>query len=638
MINRNHLIVIVALFMILGILSACTDLAGEPEIVRTLPPPPTTAPINVSFEAPAGLSQGRAIFAQNCASCHGITGQGNGALVLSGQVGAMSDFTDPATIRDQSLQDWFDTITNGRLENLMPPWANALSPQERWAVAFYTYTMSYENAALEAGEAVYALQCASCHTEDGSATDDAPSLQGLVAWSEADLQAIIASHLADFADVTVPAEDELQAVTQYTRLLSTDARRLPAADIDEAEPQPEAEVAVQATAAPPPAAATGTANTIEEDQDEVRGILRGNVIQGTPGGSSVEGATAVIHIYDSQLREQIAQQTVSADGAYQYEEVLIRSDYAYRMTAEHNGLIFTSPVIIGDPTEEIIELDVTVYDAGATADDIAVTSRATQFNLTSQGLYVIEVINLVNNADRAFIREEVAGVGEPVSVSFELPQGARLQLDHTDPNRILLSDDGLTVADAAAVLPGREHYLQYGYLLPLESGERALTQDVPYTMRGPMAFFVQDAHLRFESERTSLLQQRDFNGQLYNVYEVVGTPGTGTEVAYTLALRADVGSGDAANGFLSRELLAGVLLVIGLLIIAGVGVMMWRTRQPAPPAPLASSGAAPDSEMLIKQIADLDAAFEAGTIDEGDYQQQRGLLKAQLTQVLRNSS
>jgi mono/diheme cytochrome c family protein len=117
------------------LLAACSDLGGEPRIVATFPPATSVPETNPPAARP-DIMLGAAIFAENCTRCHGIGGQGDGELVLTGQLpDAPPDFTDEATARDMTLVEWYEIITHGRLERFMPPWRDSLSESERWAVA-----------------------------------------------------------------------------------------------------------------------------------------------------------------------------------------------------------------------------------------------------------------------------------------------------------------------------------------------------------------------------------------------------------------------------------------------------------------------------------------------------------------------
>ncbi|HEX2621782.1 MAG TPA: c-type cytochrome, partial [Phototrophicaceae bacterium] len=81
------------------ILVGCSGLAGEPQIIATVPPStavPTQLPDTGFPQSPPDLVNGAAIFAQRCVSCHGVDGRGDGELVKSGQVTDPGNFRDPA--------------------------------------------------------------------------------------------------------------------------------------------------------------------------------------------------------------------------------------------------------------------------------------------------------------------------------------------------------------------------------------------------------------------------------------------------------------------------------------------------------------------------------------------------------------
>src|SRR5687768_7441266 len=115
---------IVWLIAVLVSMAACSNLAGEVEIVATITPTIINQP-----PAMPDVLNGRRIFAENCTQCHGELGDGGGALVQSGEVPRMPSFLEAAHVREQTPAFYYDMITNGNLANLMPPWADALTEQ-----------------------------------------------------------------------------------------------------------------------------------------------------------------------------------------------------------------------------------------------------------------------------------------------------------------------------------------------------------------------------------------------------------------------------------------------------------------------------------------------------------------------------
>ncbi|MBK9125909.1 MAG: c-type cytochrome [Chloroflexi bacterium] len=217
--------------------TACTGLGGEPAVVATLPPPATlvlTAPPNTDRGIPASppdLARGAQIFAERCSACHGVDGRGDGPVVQANPGMQPGDFRDPATARGQTPHEWFSTITNGRIDLMMPPWIGALTEQERWDVALYTYTMHYDPEALWLGSRMYE-DCAECHGELGrgdgpeaaNLTADVKDLTDQSAMVTLSDESIFRMVTQGFEDVmpayTELSEDERWAVASYARTLS----------------------------------------------------------------------------------------------------------------------------------------------------------------------------------------------------------------------------------------------------------------------------------------------------------------------------------------------------------------------------------------------------------------------------------
>ncbi|WP_233510846.1 PQQ-dependent sugar dehydrogenase [Dyella psychrodurans] len=78
----------------------------------------------------SAVNAGRDLYAKNCASCHGLGGQGAGNIPALAH-GAAQQATDGALF-------WF--ITQGAVNNGMPSWA-ALPEQQRWQIVSYLKTL-----------------------------------------------------------------------------------------------------------------------------------------------------------------------------------------------------------------------------------------------------------------------------------------------------------------------------------------------------------------------------------------------------------------------------------------------------------------------------------------------------------------
>ncbi len=86
------------------------------------------------------LAEGKTVYADYCASCHGDTGKGDGKaaylLLPAPRNFAEGKFnrrsTPPRSL--PSDDDLFKTISDGLLGSAMPPWKDYLTDEQRWAV------------------------------------------------------------------------------------------------------------------------------------------------------------------------------------------------------------------------------------------------------------------------------------------------------------------------------------------------------------------------------------------------------------------------------------------------------------------------------------------------------------------------
>jgi mono/diheme cytochrome c family protein len=104
--------------------------------------PGLSAPENPTPADEASLTRGKELFAINCQMCHGVTGEGNGAI------SAFLINFKPANLTSEVVQSKSDgsiflTISNG-LEGRMPALNENLTVSERWDVVNYVRTLKLQ--------------------------------------------------------------------------------------------------------------------------------------------------------------------------------------------------------------------------------------------------------------------------------------------------------------------------------------------------------------------------------------------------------------------------------------------------------------------------------------------------------------
>ena len=136
----------------------------------------TAHPVPLAPPAVPDLERGAALYAENCASCHGAKGEGPPPAFASLDPPPIA-FADRERARDRSLFGLYQVITQGLEETAMQSYAS-LPVEDRWALAFHSGTRAYGDAA--AGERLW--------REDAAVRALVPDLAALVAITPAELE------------------------------------------------------------------------------------------------------------------------------------------------------------------------------------------------------------------------------------------------------------------------------------------------------------------------------------------------------------------------------------------------------------------------------------------------------------------
>jgi mono/diheme cytochrome c family protein len=104
---------------------------------------------------PEKLEQGKALYAQNCAACHGENGAGDGVFAnqvedtpdsMAGghELKPPTDFTDPGTMLGASPALLEGKIVRGGMGTGMPYWGPIFTQDQIWAIVDYLYTFQFD--------------------------------------------------------------------------------------------------------------------------------------------------------------------------------------------------------------------------------------------------------------------------------------------------------------------------------------------------------------------------------------------------------------------------------------------------------------------------------------------------------------
>jgi mono/diheme cytochrome c family protein len=613
------------------LLAACGGLSGEPQIIVTLPPQPTVIQ-DVGYPLqPPDIARGVQIYAENCTRCHGVSGASDGELVKSGEVLPMPALTDPATARDQTPQDFFRTITEGRLDKLMPPWNEKLSEADRWAVALYTYTLAYMPDQLARGKQLWQGNCQECHGASGRG--DGPKAAEInrpignlteqteiTTLSDKALFSIVSEGVGEnmpaFADTLT--EDERYATIAYARTFT----------VANGENAP-VQVAQDAQGAQP--ATTSEANEPEVTSEaNVLGTVSGRVTNGTAASAVPPDLQVSLGVSNQGTLVKRDQQTIAADGSYTFTDVPMITGADYVVVTVYRERVFSSDFVTGDSTKTAMDLPLTIYELTEDPAVISMAAMVSQVSAVGDTLEVRQVMRFTNNSDRVFTSGNDLGNNHFASLIVALPPGAQI-VSFDQDGRYSVSEKDFSFVDTAPVYPKEDHLVIVVYILPYDGGASLIEQPLNYPLDGQMRLLMYPQELNVSSEQLPRIGPQPVGDKTYEGYGATLQLKTGDVIRYEVSGTAAPGAQitGTTSTVATTNLLPILLLIIGGAVALIGLILFFRAR--GAPAPVNKQRLI---DALVQQIAELDSAHSSGQLNHDLWHRQRAQLKARLAELL----
>ena len=556
-------------------LAACSGLSGEPRIVSTFAPdpPPQASPSDWRPD----ISNGAQIFAQRCADCHGVAGDGRGELALAGSLPPPPDMTDLAVRAGRSPLAYYDIITDGNIDALMPPWRDALSERERWDVALYSYTLAYDDALLGAGQAIWQEGCADCERPA-----QIPPI-----YSDSDYG--LALNQADFAGAL--SADEMAAAVAFARMQSL--------------LQSEREPAIP------------------------RGPVRGSVVHGSAGGTTPAELPVQLQYGNDEAGFSVLETTIDQAGSFVFDDIPLTRDYGYLVGAVYERRFFSARLMAGRAADDSYDLKITLYDQTDDPTLISVASidmlfSAVRLEGLGAGLIVSQRIGYRNRSDRLYTSGRGFDDGREASLLIQFPAGARI-LSGDENGRYVIVEDlervPDSIIDTLPLPPGQAHEVIVDFYLPYRDG-------MIYEQKFNNLL---DAEVRVSLPRSMSLpgdwlrpQAPDANDQA-RVYAGALTRDSDARLRFQIAGNPFATSSDDPRVLTSETLLPALLGLMAALAAVTGGLALRRRRKP---------DNAPELDSLLRQIAQLDRQHDRGQINHDLYHRRRKELRSQLAALL----
>ncbi|GGO92993.1 MAG: iron permease [Sphingomonas sp.] len=144
-------------------------------------------PVAIAPETPPDVARGDRLFADNCAACHGASGNGKGPNAAALDTPPIA-FTDAGRARKRSLAALEQVITQGIDGTAMQSFRD-LPPGDRWALAFRAGEFAFSEADVQRGKALW--------RNEAAIRSRIPDLKALVTTTPAALGEAIGQQKAD---------------------------------------------------------------------------------------------------------------------------------------------------------------------------------------------------------------------------------------------------------------------------------------------------------------------------------------------------------------------------------------------------------------------------------------------------------
>lgn len=604
---------------------ACTvalSVALTTESLRAQESPPPYDPQQVPVpQRPPIAGFATASYAQNCAPCHGPSGDGDGPA------GAAADptiFSDPAEIWDRSPAELFFVTKFGRIENLMPPWRNSLSDEQIWQAVYFSWNLHTDEAEVAEGGKLYAQSCLACHGEGGQG-DGPEAGRGLPDFSAQDHMIFLSQ-----------AELERRWQESHPEIGS---------DWSSAGRQAVLEYIRGFTYRP----------VWEPVEVSGPGAISGDLRQGTEGGPALQQSTVRLNIYQQANLLTTREASIGEGGSFEFGSLPVDEGFYFLVETEHSSVRYTSPILAfsgPDFTEdrigpERIETTLSVFETTNDAGGLHVARANWIVEHAPGSLLIGQLYTFGNRSGRTYIGSDNGLFDVPVTLAIPLPDNAEeveIQDGSVGEAYRLLEQ---TLYDTRPVIPGpgsRQVFVRYR--LPYADASAQISFPVQYET-ALLNLLVADlpgleVDFRVEGEFLEPTGQETIQGVLFRSWSAP----LSSSNPVNLSLRGLIAAGESdprpdRDTQPNREmpvsappldvripLTFGGIVSLVLLVSLFLFVLRERTRSPQSTEQLAVR-----REELLDSIARLDDLHALGELEKRSWRRKRAALKHELIEI-----
>jgi mono/diheme cytochrome c family protein len=353
------------------------------------------------------------------------------------------------------------------------------------------------------------------------------------------------------------------------------------------------------------------------------GTITGKVFDKT-NVKAVPGVKVTLASFMGDKETGSTETETSKEGAFSF--AALPWDRSYMVTVEYNGAEYSTDKMVFYPDEDTKTLDLPVYEPTESADGISIAEAHMIVQAVEGGLSIADLSAFENKGDRMYVGRVETDDGKKETLRFSVPpDAANLNFIHgLTPEGIVRTDTGFS--DTASVLPGPRRVV-FAYTLPLSSGGGSIEKIIEYPT-GKFLLLVSKSNEQVTVEGlaggdTVKIENEDF----------IRWSGENLAPGHEITIRFV--NPAAWKDYIKYAGIALLVLAVGGGILysslaRGKGAGAGEEKKNGKRESLMERRSA-----LIKEIAALDDAYEAGRVDEGTFKEIRESRKAELVEVTR---
>ena len=354
------------------------------------------------------------------------------------------------------------------------------------------------------------------------------------------------------------------------------------------------------------------------------GIIEGDIVNRTEGGSSVADQDIALKTYSNGAEMGSAATKTDAKGRFVFDSLSTESGYSYQVTLTYQEAEYYSEQLYFDEGETTKSVEVIVYDATASDEAIKLTMAHTIIHVEQGTLHVEEYFLFVNETDRTYIGSKEVNVdGTKETLRFFLPEEATELQPGYGLMDCCIYDSESGFIDTMPVLPGNKEVL-YSYRVDYKSGAYTFSRNVNYPTAG-YALLIDGEGIGVDSNQLVAEEPMDIEGMRFNYFS--GSDITSGEVI--VAHLSGLPEANNPGGIIWIALVLAVLL-------GGFGFIYLMRKKRLQPASTEDSLDQRRQKLLV-ELAQLDDNFGDGKIPETTYRNLRAARKAELVELMQRS-